>query len=289
MTDPARPGRGASGRAVLVDLAAVGAVSVAIALAADQLSLMTVLVPTVVLARFLAWARLPIDQREHRLRVEVAFFAVCTAIGAFNDWSSVVRYRIYDYTVPYDLEISTIPLWMLLFWGMILRFVATLARWSRLHPLVCSDDRLVGLAPRSVRPGVRVVALVAFVLITRAGIYRWYDEPIWSWLPFAVALVVYPLLFPIGRGDLALAGLAVVAGPLIEILYIGVGGLHRYHQGVLAGVPVWIVLWWALIVPIWRDLSFRITSLLVRLLGGPATSEGQTRPGRDGAGSPAPS
>ena len=66
---------------------------------------------------------------------ELVLLLVCTILGAFNDWNSVVRHHVYEYRVPsYSPEHSTIPVWMLLYWGMILRFVTSMSLWKRLRP-----------------------------------------------------------------------------------------------------------------------------------------------------------
>ena len=63
-------------RLAAIDLGAVGVVSLAIALAADRLVLMTVLVPLVIVARFALLAR-----ERVALGPEIAFFALCTVLG----------------------------------------------------------------------------------------------------------------------------------------------------------------------------------------------------------------
>jgi hypothetical protein len=247
-------------RAFAVDLAAVVAVSVAICLAGHRLTLMTVLVPVILLARLVWWLRLPDDERDATRAGELCFYLLCTAVGAFNDWSSVTWHRVYDYTVPTDLPgLSDIPTWMLLYWGMILRFVLSLARWRRLR-LPPRED-VVHLGPLKLRGAAPTIGFqLALVLATRQAVYRLYDHPLWSWLPFALALVIALWVLRPDRRRLALLAGVVVVGPLVEVLYIQVGGLHAYRLGWLAGVPLWIALWWGLAVLVWTDLGARLLS-----------------------------
>lgn len=250
--------RTAGDRAMGVDAVAVAVVSIAIGLGAHRLALLTVLVPVVMAARFVAWARLPRSERDGTVRAEVVFFALCTALGAFNDWSSVVRHGVYQYTVPHYVRFSTIPLWMLLFWGMVLRAMATFARWRRLGPPERRDDRVwIGRRPRR-SAALRVAIELLLVLVTRQLIYRLHGDPWGSWLPFALALMAYVVILRPGRHDLRLMGAIALLGPALEVLYIQVGGLHRYALGWIGGVPLWIVLWWVLALPIWKDLSLRL-------------------------------
>ena len=85
-----------------------------------------------------------------------------------------------------------------------------------------------------------------------------------------MAIGVWLLLFRLTRHDAKLLALFAVGGPGIEILYIQVGGLHRYDLGWLGGVPLWIALWWLLAVLVGKDLSAR----LLRLLGASASRIG---------------
>jgi len=246
-------------RAMALELATVGVISAMICTASDRLAVMTVVVPAVIGLRCILWLRLPTEERGGSWRGELLFLAGCTALGAFNDWNSVVHHRIYDYGVPvYRPDLSTIPLWMLLYWGMILRSLATLARWRRLGPPgQWRDD--VHLGPLRWRHVLaRPLVLLALVLLTRQGIYAWYLHPWLSWLPFAAGLGAWWALLRPDRHDLRLLGILALVGPLVEVLYIQVAGLHNYHLGWLGGVPLWIALWWLLAMAVWKEIGGRL-------------------------------
>ncbi len=235
-------------RALAVDAIAVAAVSAGIVLASERLVFMTLLVPLTVLARFVAWRRVT-GAQGREVAAEVVFFALCTVLGGFNDWMSVVHHRVYDYTVPvFFPHLSTIPCWMLLFWGLVLRSVASLAEaWPE---------------PRPPGSAAKLAVQLLFVVVTRQLVYRHYADPWLSWLPFAAAIVLYVALFGLSARERRLGLVFLVAGPAVEALYIHAGGLHRYHLGWLAGVPLWIALWWVLAVWIWSDVSARLRRLL---------------------------
>ena len=188
-------------------------------------------------------------------------------IGGFNDYNSVVRHGVYGYDTPiFFPSLTTIPLWMLLFWGMILRFLATLTASSWLGAAASPGD-LVRIGQRPVHSAlVKIAMLLALVVVTRQCIYRLYLDPWWSWLPFALAFGIYWALFYPRRHDVILAATALVAGPLIEILYIRVAHLHHYHLGWFLGVPLWIVLWWAIALLVWKDLGYRLRGWIDRLI-----------------------
>lgn len=241
-------------RALAADAAAVAIIGVGICTASDQGAFMSVLVAAVILLRFLAWALLSAAERGVSMRGEIVFFAVCLFLGAANDWNSVVHHRVYDYDVAVSAE-GTIPAWMLAYWGIILRCVATLCRWRRIEPPTSPE-------PPAPRPLIRVSIELLLVLVTRQLLYRYSLDPVLSWLPFALALVAYGALFGIPAKERRLAALAAVVGPLVEIAFIHLGALHHYHLGWLGGVPLWIVLWWVLAVLIWNDLSARLLGAL---------------------------
>jgi len=236
-----------SDRAFAIDAAAIGLLSVAICLLSRHPIVMDAVVAGLIVARLGAYALLPRAQRGRGFGLELGLFALCLALGAFNDWNSVTRHRIYDYTVPLEAPAqSLVPLWMLAAWGLIVRFILALVTWSR----------LALPAPRAwPRPALRVGFVLALVVVTRQAIYRLHDDPVWSWAPFALALAAALAVLRPDRRRLALLLVVAALGPAVEALYIQLGGLHAYHLGWLAGVPLWIALWWVLAVLVWSELS----------------------------------
>lgn len=239
-------------RRVYVDLGAMGVIGVAVCLFADRLAFMTGLVLVVLVARMVlacTWGRA-------RLGSELAFLALCAVLGGGNDWNTVVRHGVYAYTVPTDHPTwSTIPTWMLLYWGIILRAIAQLAEWPRLGDSTLVDGVFA-------RPVPRVLFQLGVVLLTRQAIYRLYGHPVLSWAPFAVGLALYFLVLRPPQRARRLALVALLLGPPVESAFIHLGHLHRYALGWLGGVPLWIALWWALGVLVWSDLAPRLHRIL---------------------------
>lgn len=256
-------GMTAGDRAALLDLGAVTAISALICCTADRPLWMTVAVPSLIAARLALWARLPRGERGGGLGSELLLFAICTVVGAFNDWNTVVRHAVYDYRVPHLLPVDrAIPVWMLLYWGLALRTLVTLFRWRRLAPPERPRDE-VYLPGRVVRsPRIKVGLQLALVLATRQLIYRWYGDPLLSWLPFAAALAIYVALFRLDRHERRVVACVAIGGPAIEVFYIQLGDLHAYRLGWIGGVPLWIALWWVLAALLWNDLSLRLQRTL---------------------------
>ena len=246
---------------VALDGACVVVVSAAIALTSEQLAFMTVFVPTIVLIRFAVLGTMA-KRTGVGMAAEIAFFAICVVLGGFNDWNSVCRKGIYDYTVPHYVSWSTIPLWMLLYWGVILRFLARVARWEALGPPEEASNRVGVGRIATQNAAIKVLAQLGLVAATRIMIYRHFMDPVLSWIPFLAAIGLLALLFKPTRHDLKIACIVLLGGTVVEVLYINVGNLHHYHLSLIGGVPLWIVLWWTLGVSIWKDLAFRMENRL---------------------------
>ncbi len=250
-----------SSRLVAIDALVIAIVSAAICFWSDRLVLMTILVSVVILLRH-AILFVIADIEGVSIKAELAFWLLCTMLGAFNDWNTVVHHRVYDYTVPHFFAFTTIPIWMLLFWGMILRFFARLAKWDKLNPPAEASNK-IGIGKTTFdSAALKIILQLVLIAITRHCIYRLYLNPFGSWLPFLAALILYLLFTKPTRHDFKLIAIFIFGGPLIEILYIQVGGLHTYHLGWIGGVPLWIALWWLLAIVIWKDLAFRIERIL---------------------------
>ena len=262
MTAPTQTG--VSDRGFATDVFCVMVISVGICLWSQEPGAMTLLVCATLGLRLWLFSRIPRKERDLSVAAELLFFGLCTLLGAANDWNSVTRHRIYDYTTPvYFPELSQVPIWMLLYWGLILRLVSSLFRWTRLRLPPLSNAVHLGRTPRH-SSVLRIGLLLCLVLITRQTIYRLYLDPVLSWLPFLVGIGCWLLLVRPSARQLTVLAVFGSVGPAVEVLYIQVGRLHAYHLGVLWGVPVWIALWWILSAAIWGELSARIVAQLVR-------------------------
>ena len=250
-----------SRRIFILDASLMAIISVLICFASGKLILMTIAIPLLLLIRLIV-AGLISKMEGWKLFPEIVFFSVCTILGAFNDWNSVVNKGIYDYHVPHLFDFSTIPFWMLLYWGLILRFMAGIA-W-RISNEKSSDK--IGIGKLAIENGlVKAVLGLIFLLLTRQFIYRFYLDPVWSWLPFLIAIAIYFITAFPSKKDIWLVSAFLLGGPVIEMIYINIGELHSYHLGWIGGVPLWIILWWILAILIWKDIGGRLYKMLDRV------------------------
>lgn len=253
-----------SNRLVALDAMAIFLVSLGICLFDHNLIFMSAFVPTVYIGRLIGTALLA-KKEGVNIKAEVLFLILCTLLGGFNDWNSVCNKEIYSYTVPHFFKWSTVPLWMLLFWGLILRFMARICRWQALNPPDKTSNRIGHRAWNFENPKLKILIEILILIASRQAIYRLFNDPVFSWLTFVAALFVYFFIFQVTKHDLKILALSLLAGPLVEIFYIQIGRLHSYPLDVLAGLPFWLVLWWGLAILIWKDLSFRIENSFKRL------------------------
>jgi hypothetical protein len=232
--------------ALVLDAAVVVAIGVAICLFGDQPAVMGSLVALAFAGRMAAWAALDLGPMGR----EAGFLLICTVVGAFNDWNTVDGHGVYAYALPAEApHISSIPLWMLAYWGLILRFVATLGASERLGPL---SGR---------RPPWRLGVMLLLVVLTRQGIYRFSLDPWLSWLPFAAAALVWIVVLRPDAHDRRLGALALAVGTGAEVALIQIGGLHHYELGIVGGVPLWIILWWPMATLVWKEVAYALTSM----------------------------
>lgn len=236
-----------------VDLVALGVGSWLICRAATDLPAMSIAMAGLIGIRTIMAGWL-VRREGGRVVDELLVFLICMLIGAFNDWNTVVRHGIYRYAVPvYWPQWSTIPVWMLAYWGIILRAMAGL------FIVVAGEtsDRVQWGRWRRDHAGARLGIQLGLVAVARQAIVAWWWHPILSWAVPLIALVVRIVVVPPTRRELLALGVLLAVGPAVESLYILVAGLHVYALGWLGGVPLWIVVWWALGGSTWGELAVR--------------------------------
>lgn len=234
--------------AFYLDLLVMIIVSILIAFKAQDLLFMTITIPSILMIRLFFVVSFNRSQASDQL---IFIYLVATIIGAFNDYNSVVIKKIYSYTVPVYFEsLSSIPIWMLLFWGMILQFILSLKVFlqSYFDELNCNSNTFS--IPALLR---KFIIQAGILLSTRQCIYLFFMDPFWSWFPFAVALTIYTVFYIRKKSEVCLLLFAIIIGPMIEAIFITIGKLHFYHLGIFFGVPFWIILWWPLAALIWSD------------------------------------
>lgn len=242
--------------ALVLDAILVGLVSIVACATRSDLKTMTLLVAVAWAGRLCFSALAP--RRGERL-AETALFLGATLLGGFNDFNTVVIHGVYRYRVAvFSPDTGSIPLWMLLFWGLILRFSAGLA-WS-----------FAGMREAGGRPAARLLFLLSLVAVTRLSIFRYSRDPVASWAPFAAASVAYFAVLRPARAHYVLFAGVLAIGTAVEVLFIRAARMHEYDLGLVGGVPLWISLWWGLGVLIWQEIAARFRRAMIDLFNGRA-------------------
>ncbi len=240
MTNPFR-GRGllvdgAAGiKQVLFELVFLAAAVVAVAFFCRNTPVMSALAAAVISARFILIGR----------RYDWIFLLIGVVAGGGNDMLSMMK-GVYRYLPPHELSIP-IPLWMLLFWGYV--FVA----FRQLFALPAFRGDGFGGKPWAI--DARLIADLAVVIAFRIIIYHFVrHEPIPT-IGYASVLALRLLVIPPKARDWKLMAVVMVAGPAYEALLI-LFGLYFYYDPVFLGMPAWLLIYWAFIIPIFMKGIF---------------------------------
>ena len=181
---------------------------------------------------------------------DVIFFLMGVILGGGNDLMSMWK-GVYYYTPSTILPVP-IPVWMLFFWGEIFIFFRRLIRYGPFLRTANMPKRLLEL------PFVLDLILLT---IFRIIIYRYASEP---WLPdalFAGIFSVRFLLIPPATDERKLMIAILIIGPVYEIVLIRFG-LYVYQNGLVMGLPIWLIIWWIFIIRILKVITDKIEYIL---------------------------
>jgi len=210
----------------------------------ENTPLMSVLIGATIIVRFL------VIRRRH----DWVFFLLGFLLGGGNDYLSMAR-DVYRYTPTTFLPVP-IPFWMLVFWGQI--FVA----FRQLFRLpVFAGEPLEG---KAWRPDLRLIADVSVFVILRVLIYMFVrQEPIPT-IVFASVVLLRFIVVPPKKNEWLLVAVTVVLGLSYEAALIAFG-LYVYYDPVFLGMPAWLMIYWAFMIPLFMKGIFdRIETSLAR-------------------------
>jgi len=218
-----------SPRQVLLELVFMGAALAAVKFFAQNTPVMYALIGGNIAARFL------LIRRRH----DWIFFLIGLVAGGGNDYMSMVK-GVYYYT-PKDILPVPIPVWMLVFWGHI--FVG----FRQLFQLPAFQGASFPQGPG--RPDKRLILDVATWIILRIIIYNFVRQEPAPAAAYAAVIALRLLLVPPKPYEWRLMAVVVPLGLFYEAALIGFG-LYVYYDAVFLGMPVWLVLYWFFMLPI---------------------------------------
>lgn len=231
-------------RQVMLEFLFLWIAAVFVAFFGQNTPLMSALIGATIIVRFL------VIRRRH----DWVFFLAGFLLGGGNDYLSMAR-DVYQYT-PSTLLPVPIPFWMLVFWGQI--FVA----FRQLFRLpVFAGPPIEG---RPWRPDLRLVADVSVFVILRVLIYMFVKQEPVPTIAFAAVVLLRFILIPLKRNEWLLVAATVVLGLSYEAALIAFG-LYVYYDPVFLGMPAWLMIYWAFMIPIFMKGIFdRIETSLTR-------------------------
>ncbi len=190
-----------------------------------------------------------------------AFFTLGVIGGGGNDLISMIN-GVYDYTsltiIPF-LE-GLMPLWMIFFWGQIFllfRKIFNLA-WFKGEEFKKDGKLIRGWVD------FKLIFDIGLILILRFAIYNTYKLDFWiPALIYAAGIGVRFLIFPPKKNELLIIAILPYAF-IFEGLMV-VFGLYIYQNPVFLELPLWLMLWWIFLVPIFvKEIFDRVEYILTQ-------------------------
>jgi len=173
------------------------------------------------------------------------FFVLGVAAGGGNDLISQIN-GIYHYTSLTVLPFlqGLLPLWMIAFWGQVFLLFRKVFHVSWFKGPGFSKDGRFLQGWFSTRLLVDIIVLV----ILRIAIYRLYLDPVFPAAIYGSVIVTRLLLIHPGKNELLIMAILPYAF-MFEGLMVTFG-LYVYYNPVFMGLPAWLLLWWAFLVPL---------------------------------------
>jgi len=181
---------------------------------------------------------------------DLIFFFLGFVLGGGNDLISMYK-KVYAYLPAPDISLLPIPMWVLLFWGLIFVFFRKLMRFG---PFLGEPPK------RLIDQPLLLDGLI--LVIYRMIIYRTADR---FWLPdalFAAILVLRLLVSVPSKNERRLMLTMLVLGPAYEIWLIHCG-LYVYQTGFFYGMPLWLIVYWVFVIRLLKAIFDRIETRVV--------------------------
>lgn len=222
-------------RQVLLEFLFLWIAAAFVAFFGQNTPLMSALIGVTIIVRFLVIGR----------RHDWVFFMVGFVLGGGNDLISMAR-DVYRYTPNTFLPVP-IPFWMLVFWGQI--FVA----FRQLFRLPVFQGPPIEGKPW--KPDLRLVVDISVFVLLRVLIYLFVKQEPIPTIAFAAVVLLRFMVIPLKRNEWLLVAVTVVLGLSYEAALIAFG-LYVYYDPVFLGMPAWLMIYWAFMIPIFMKGIF---------------------------------
>jgi hypothetical protein len=237
---------------VILEFIFLCAAAAFVAFFAQNTPLMSALIGVNIVARFI------LIRRKH----DWVFFLIGFVLGGGNDLVSMLT-KVYMYTPD---ALLPIPFWMLVLWGQI--FVA----FRQLFQLQVFQGPPVKGNPW--RPDYRLIVDIATFIALRVIIYNFVRQEPVPTIAFAAVVILRIIILPPKKRDWLLIAVVVVLGLSYEAALIAFG-LYVYYDPVFLGMPAWLMIYWAFMIPIFAKGIF--DRIEMTLAAGDAARNGPLR------------
>ena len=184
------------------------------------------------------------------------FFLLGLAAGGGNDLFSMIR-GVYAYTPPHLLP-WPIPLWIFPFWGQVFLLFR--------RALDYGPFRGPGVG-KVLQWDSRLAADLVILAIFKFFVYGYASH---LYLPSLVGVLLLGARFAVLRPtptEWRVLAITMTVGPAYEIILVKLG-LYNYQHGYFFGLPVWLLVFWALSLLISKNLYDRMERAFGRPIPG---------------------
>lgn len=172
------------------------------------------------------------------------FFILGVVFGGGNDFMSMIN-GVYYYTAIPIIPNLALPIFMWLFWGwafLLFRKIFNLA-WCRGEKFQKDGRFLRGWID------TKLIFDIALVIVLRLVIYNTYLLDFWiPALFYGIAVGIRLLIFHPKKNELRIIIFLPIAYFFEGIMVLF--GLYVYYNPIFPGIPLWLMIWWVLLVPI---------------------------------------
>nr|MDO8108999.1 DUF2878 family protein [Candidatus Sigynarchaeota archaeon] len=196
------------------------------------------------------------------------FFLIGIAGGGGNDLLSMIR-GVYDYTsltyLPFLNDLM--PVWMICFWGQVFLLFRKIFNF----PLFSGEEfkKNNRFLKGWVHP--KLLVDIGLIVLLRTVIYTTYNWD--AWIPaliYGVTVIARFVVFRPRKNEWCIIAILPYAF-IFEGLMVSFG-LYVYYNPAFMGLPLWLMIWWMFLVPIFIKEVFDMVEYVLKQKG--AKSEG---------------
>jgi len=179
------------------------------------------------------------------------FFLLGVVGGGGNDFMSMIN-GVYYYTSIPIIPNLALPLFMWLFWGQVFLLFRKIFNisWNKGKEFEKDGFLLKGWIDK------KLLLDIGLIILLRIVIYNMYSLEFWiPALIYGIGILIRFLIFPPQKNELLIIAILPYAF-LFEGLMVMFGLYVYYNPFPLLLIPLWLMIWWVFLVPIFLKEIF---------------------------------